>query len=224
MIALIPMLLYFIKVLIIYTQSIEYRNDTKTPLSKLISDNGVYGEYLTYNIIKKFDGKVLSNVYVPKKNNTTTEIDLLLINKKGIFVLESKNYSGKIYGSQDSKYRMQILKNNKRNRFYSPILQNQSHIKHLSNLLDEVDNKYIYSVIVFSKRCSIRKMEVNNDIKVVNRDRLYKTIKNINKSREDVFSEKDIHHIYYKLVKYTNVSESIKDKHIENIKNKYYTN
>lgn len=35
-------------------------------------------------------GKVLRNVYIPKDNNETSEIDVLFITQKGIFVIESK--------------------------------------------------------------------------------------------------------------------------------------
>ena len=45
-------------------------------------------------------GKVLRNVYIPKDNNETSEIDVLFITQKGIFVIESKNYSGWIFGSE----------------------------------------------------------------------------------------------------------------------------
>lgn len=60
---------------------------------------GRRGEKLTERELKlvKFfgrDGKVLRNVYVPKDNGETSEIDVLFITQKGIFVFESKNYSG----------------------------------------------------------------------------------------------------------------------------------
>ncbi len=60
---------------------------------------GRRGEKLTERELKlvKFlgrDGKVLRNVYVPKNNGETSEIDVLFITQKGIFVFESKNYSG----------------------------------------------------------------------------------------------------------------------------------
>ena len=40
------------------------------------------------------DGIVLRNVYIPKEDSDTAEIDLLFITRKGIFVIKSKNYSG----------------------------------------------------------------------------------------------------------------------------------
>ena len=66
---------------------------------------GQRGEKLTareLNLVRLFgrNGKVLRNVYIPKEDGETTEIDLLFITAKGIFVLESKNYSGWIFGSE----------------------------------------------------------------------------------------------------------------------------
>lgn len=58
---------------------------------------GQFGEYSTEFALTNHNLKghfaVLKNVYVPMKGKTT-EIDLLMIHEKGIFVFESKNYSG----------------------------------------------------------------------------------------------------------------------------------
>ena len=68
---------------------------------------GQYGEYLTeYALLSRsMEGYyvVLKNLYLPMKGKTT-EIDLLMIHEKGIFVFESKNYSGWIFGNE--KYKM----------------------------------------------------------------------------------------------------------------------
>lgn len=67
--------------------------------------NGKVGEAYTARELKLLNllgrkGKVLRNVYIPKDNNETSEIDVLFITQKGIFVIESKNYSGWIFGSE----------------------------------------------------------------------------------------------------------------------------
>ena len=65
---------------------------------------GQFGEYMTEYALKNNNLKgeyiVLKNAYVPLKNKST-EIDLLMIHEKGIFVFESKNYSGCIFGKAD---------------------------------------------------------------------------------------------------------------------------
>ena len=50
----------------------------------------------------------------------TTEIDLLMIHEKGIFVFESKNYSGWIFGSEDQLKWTQCFKSGQREHFYNP--------------------------------------------------------------------------------------------------------
>ena len=66
---------------------------------------GRRGEKLTERELKlvRFlgrGGKILRNVYIPKENGETSEIDVLYITQKGIFVIESKNYSGWVFGSE----------------------------------------------------------------------------------------------------------------------------
>ena len=48
-----------------------------------------------------YEGITLQNIYIPKGNGTTTEVDLLFITRKGIFIIESKNFSGYIFGDEN---------------------------------------------------------------------------------------------------------------------------
>ena len=45
-------------------------------------------------------GKTLRNAYVSKGDGETAEIDVMCVTGKGVFVIESKNYSGWIFGSE----------------------------------------------------------------------------------------------------------------------------
>ena len=95
-------------------------------------DVGQYGEYLTeYALLSRsMEGYyvVLKNLYLPMKGKNT-EIDLLTIHEKGIFVFESKNYSGWIFGSEDQLKWTQCFKSGQRKHFYNPIKQNRTHIR-----------------------------------------------------------------------------------------------
>ena len=81
---------------------------------------GQFGEFATEYALtnKNLDGElvVLKNIYVPTQGKTT-EIDLLMIHEKGIFVFESKNYSGWIFGSADQLNWTQSLQNGDKNKF-----------------------------------------------------------------------------------------------------------
>lgn len=104
------LLIAVVAILIIKT-NIEYKKGsyyqvTKMPLLALRSDSGKLGEYLIYKKLKVFEkegAKFLFNAYIPKENNETTEIDVLMICRKGLFVFESKNYSGWIFGNEKQK-------------------------------------------------------------------------------------------------------------------------
>lgn len=57
------------------------------------TDVGSYGEYCIFKLLKSYESqgaKFLFNVYLPKGENETTEIDVLMICSQGIYVFESK--------------------------------------------------------------------------------------------------------------------------------------
>lgn len=128
----------------------NYKKESGNGFFGVMMDKGKYGEYLSFNILEKIKGehRILTNVYLPKENGETTEIDLIYLHETGIYVLESKNYSGWIFGDEKSKYWMQTLKNGQKEKFYNPIKQNNTHIKYLIKLL-KVDEKLVKSIIVF---------------------------------------------------------------------------
>ena len=167
-------------------------------------DKGKYGEYLSFNKLEKIKGnhKILTNVYLPKGNGETTELDLIYIHQTGIYVLELKNYSGWIFGDEGSKYWMQTLKNGQKQKFYNPIRQNDTHIKYLTRLL-QIEENCIKSIIAFSERCTIKKMVVNSkNIKVINRDDLNKTIGRFIHNSRNIFQ---MDKIYEKIKIFLNI-------------------
>ena len=139
-------LLFFVLLVILQKlfQYWKYKNSRYGAVSgnsfwKTILDTGNYGEYLTFRVLEKPKGnnKLLTNIYIPKADGTTTEIDLLMINKAGFYVFESKNYSGWIFGNEKSKNWTTSLKGGKKIQFLSPVIQNNGHIKALRKLLGE---------------------------------------------------------------------------------------
>lgn len=96
------------------------------------------------------------NTYLPKgENGETTEIDVIMICYQGIFVFESKNYSGWIFGNEKYKTWTQTLpqgkgRKAKKEKFLNPIMQNKLHIECLQEVLgDDLENVPIFSVVVF---------------------------------------------------------------------------
>ena len=186
---------------------------------------GKHGEKLTERELKLVKllgrkGKTLRNVYVPKENGETSEIDVMYITQKGIFVFESKNYSGWIFGDEKGTYWTAMLPNKQKNSFYNPVKQNRTHLKWLQKYVGE--NVPLFSIIVFSERCELKKVEmISSDIKVIKRDWTYATVRDIWDSHEDAVSDEDVEALYENLKKLTNVSDAVKAAHIANIQTKY---
>lgn len=77
----------------------------------------------------------------------TTQIDIIIVSKQGIFVIEVKNYKGCIVGDEKQKQWIQQLYQVE-NTFQNPIHQNYKHIKFLSMILNK--KKIIfYNLVVF---------------------------------------------------------------------------
>lgn len=98
-----PILLVFI-LFILLPKYIKFRNsdyqlESKNNFIKTITEKGNYGEFLTFTYPEKLDiyKRLMTNLYLPKEDGTTTEIDLIMIAESGIYVIESKNYSGWIF-------------------------------------------------------------------------------------------------------------------------------
>ena len=187
---------------------------------------GRHGEKLTERELKlvRFfgrKGKTLRNVYIPKDNGETSEIDVVYITQKGIFVFESKNYSGWIFGDEKDTYWTVMLPNGQKNRFYNPIKQNRTHIKWLQKYVS--GDIPLFSIIVFSERCELKKVEVEStDVKVIKRDRTYAAVRDIWDSHEDAVEDVDA--LYEKLKVLTNVDDAVKTAHIADIERKYKKN
>lgn len=207
---------------IIFRRSAYYKM-TGNGYFEIISDAGKYGEYLTYQQLKTYEadgGKFLFNCYLPKGDGTTTEIDVILIHSTGIFVIESKNYSGWIFGSEKAKTWTQTLRNGrgraKKEHFYNPIMQNNTHIKHLKKIVGM--HVPVYSVIAFSERCVLKDVTVESaDIKVVNRQHVGTAVKYLGNQSIQALSKMDVERIYEMLYPYTQTTEYEKLQHIMNV-------
>lgn len=172
-------------------------------------DKGRYLERLTYKSLRHFEnngGKFLFNLLIPKKSGGVTEIDVLLICAKGIFVFECKNFSGWIFGDDLQKKWTQTLAIGRgrchKEQFYNPIMQNASHIKHLKNLIDRTIPTW--SVIVFSDKSVFKNVTIRSNVNVINHSGVASLVAEIcNKTQEIYYTAAEINDIYSKLYPYT---------------------
>ena len=117
----------------------------------IILDKGRRGEARVRNAIGlTVEGSqyVINDLLLSVGENKTCQIDHVLINRNGIFVIETKNYAGRIYGQENQREWTQVLGyGNVKNKLYNPIKQNKTHIYHISNILTE--KLPIISAVVF---------------------------------------------------------------------------
>ena len=89
---------------------------------------------------------LIKNVTLPVDDGTT-QIDHIIVSKFGIFVIETKNMTGWIFGGANQKtWTQKIYKHTL--KFQNPLHQNYKHTKALEAMLG-LDGSVIHSVIVF---------------------------------------------------------------------------
>lgn len=201
----------------------QYQHISGNKFFKTVFDKGNYGEFLTFCILEKIEGgNILTNVYLPRNDGTTTEIDLLMVNASGIYVFESKNYSGWIFGDEKNKMWTQSLKGGQKNKFFNPIWQNKGHISALEEHLDKKHTDYFYSYIIFSERCELKKVNYTSvNVSVIKRNSLMCVLKKHIAASPNRLSPEEVRDIYSKLKSRTLADEDTKKRHIEEIKVKY---
>ena len=118
----------------------------KTPWFK-----GLIGEFIVNIAAKMFLNRneyhLIKNVTL-RTEDGTTQIDHITVSKYGVFVVETKNMKGWIFGSQKQKTWTQ-KKYKQSRKFQNPLLQNYKHLKTIESLLG-LNDQQINSVVVFT--------------------------------------------------------------------------
>ncbi len=171
-----------------------------------------------------YHGRCLRNVYVPRPDGSTSEIDVVYITQKGLFVIESKNYSGFIFGNERQKYWTSTLYAGKnwldfkkvdKYRFYNPIWQNKGHLNALWNYCGNIK---AFSIIAFGENCELKDITwESQNVVICYYSELKKCVKSIWNSAPDLYDEDTIDNIYQSLANLDS-SASTQTNHINNIK------
>lgn len=114
---------------------------------------GMWGEKIVnYHLrpLLRQDEYLLANLLLPLKNGHKTEIDCVLITRKGIFCIETKNWVGCISGSDDDEYWLQEYDDPYMSdrRHKNPVKQNEGHCAVLERLLNNKFN--VNGAVIFA--------------------------------------------------------------------------
>lgn len=113
---------------------------------------GKFGEWVVSKQAKLFLGEqyiMLDDSTLPLEPEGSTQIDHILLSPYGVFVIETKNYKGWIFGSERQKtWTQKIFKQSY--KFQNPLHQNYQHQKVLQAVLaDILAPEHIHSLVVF---------------------------------------------------------------------------
>ena len=121
------------------------------------------GEALVRKVLRtefsSLEFHLLNNVTLPTPKGST-QIDHILVSTRGIFVIETKHYSGWIFGSPTSPKWTQVIYR-VRSSFQNPIRQNYGHLKAVQKLLDFQSKEDIHSAVVFTGPAKFKSQKPN---------------------------------------------------------------
>jgi Nuclease-related domain len=135
--------------------NIKIRNNSTTKIANNQSAvrKGELGEYkidIQLSQLPK-DYMYLNDLLIknPKSSTGYSQIDHVIITPYGLFVIETKNYQGTIYGGKDRKTWLI----NGKFKMMNPLMQNYGHIQALKSFIEAKYHPYFISVVSFTKRC-----------------------------------------------------------------------
>ncbi len=107
---------------------------------------------------------IIINIIIQSESRST-QIDHVIVSKYGVFVVETKNKDGWIYGRPDDERWTQVSYR-KKYQFQNPLRQNYLHTKSLAEFLG-IDFGKIHSVVIFWGKCQFQTQMPEN---VLNRN------------------------------------------------------
>lgn len=119
----------------------------------------------TFKMWLTLDSKIyhkFHNVIIPSKNGTA-QIDHLLVSPFGIFIVETKNIKGWIFGSEQQANWTQSLRG-KNFSFQNPVRQTFRQKRVLAEYL-KLDERLIHTVVYFVGHCTFKTRLPSNVIK-----------------------------------------------------------
>lgn len=177
---------------------------------------GAIGEFNVASTLKRLPSdeyKVLNNVLI-KSGERSSQIDHVVVSIYGIFVIETKKFSGWIHGNEKSQSWTQTFYK-ERERFRNPIKQNWSHIFALKDYLSYYQNVKYHNIVVFTGNAKLK--NITSETPVIYRRQLVRTIKV--KSESINLTVEQVNSITSKLSDVTVKSRRTKKKHIAQTKN-----
>ena len=210
------MQLIIVVVVLVLILSLVLKSSKKPAYHNNTLDRGKAGENNVSFILRSLPPEyhVINDVIIPDQGATddryTTQIDHVVVSPYGIFVIETKNYSGWIFGNEDSKQWKQTFKTTEAHYLYNPIKQNWGHTYALAERL-KLRIKFFKPIVVFSDDCELH---VESTTPVVYMSQLRDLILSYT---QEIISQDDVEWIYNWLSKLNLFAENLEEEHVQSI-------
>ncbi len=186
----------------------------KSATGKGIVGEGMLNSFLGISLNKE-EYRLLKDVTLPTEDGTT-QIDHIIVSRYGIFIIETKNFKGWIFGSEHQKRWTQSIYG-KKYTFQNPLHQNYKHTKTLQKLLSLGDDGKVFSVVVFVGESTFKTDMPDNVVRPRDLLKFIKTHKRV------VFTPREMENIIDS-IEHARFSKTFKTRreHVDNLKSKQF--
>lgn len=192
------------------------------------AQKGKRGENCVAKELEQLPGEyTILNDVVLRTDKGTTQIDHIVVSKYGVFVIETKNYRGEIYGDDNRKEWTQVIVTEVRyrrkwyktytyvtkNQFYNPVKQSLGHMFRVKELLTEYTHLPVIPLVVFAGYADLSKVFSSHAVLQIEQ-----LLPVIGANKTTYLQNEDVSKII-SLLQNSNVRETVKNQeHVRNIK------
>ena len=180
---------------------------------------GGFGEWLAKVYSKTIPSAlVLHDVLIDGADGYTSQIDLVLVGNRGIYVIEMKSFAdAKIYGDT-MKSKWYYYSHGKKYEIYSPLRQNKKHVEYLKTFLKDFGDVPVFSIITMV--CDDFKIsgEKDNFTMICNSlPAMERAIYNIAENKPEVFDDAKKQKIFDYIKNNQHIGKDARKEHKQNV-------
>lgn len=191
----------------IYRNSkLKQKSNYKPKIIEKDLDLDLYCERQTKEILETITGhkKILNSLFLDGQER----IDLLMVHETGIYIFETKDYIGNIYGEENKKKWIYEDKEKNKTKFLNPIGQNYENIKAIKNILFNSSDFAYKSYVVFNEKTQLKNIEYDHSKnRVINRIRLFGSLSVDIEVSPKIFTTEQVDYINSVLEKYVRYND-----------------
>ncbi|MEE0889226.1 MAG: NERD domain-containing protein [Bacteroidales bacterium] len=214
---MVILLLLIFFTIVLFLRIISRRNKApkkrrkKTTYSSYAKVLGEIGEESVASILKTLpkDYVVFNDIYLEIKGYST-QIDHVVISRYGVFIIETKNYTGWIFGNDTSEYWTQTIYENKY-QLRNPLKQNYAHLKTLQSIFG-IEERFYFPIVAFHDRATL-KCETNGNVMYFSELKDFILSKHIQRLSDELVNRLSAILMYYSVK-----NENQKQEHILKVK------